>query len=104
MPGIIDRYKRETYTISQRSGISDGKPTFSTITARGFSLDVSREDGTEFGTVHRGKVFFVAPLDSVPTLPCKITLDNVEYEVQTIERLMTLGGVLWGYKIVAFGG
>ena len=104
MPGIIDRYKREDFTISQRTGISDGKPVFGTITAHGFSLDYSRQDGTSFGVVHRGKTFYVAPLDSTPTLPCKITLNGVEYEAETVERLMTLGGELWGYKIVAFGG
>ena len=103
MPGLIDRYKRETYTIKQRSGIVDGKPTFTEIQAQGLSLDTSKDDESSFGTVHRGKVFFVAPLDSTPQIPCKIVYDGVEYDVRTVERLMTLRGELWGYKLVAFG-
>lgn len=104
MPGPIDRYKRETYTIKQRSTIVDGKPTFTETEAHGLSLDLGLDELSVFGQVHRGKVFFVAPLASTPQLPCVIVFDGVEYDVQTVERLMTLGGTLWGYKLVAFGG
>lgn len=104
MAGPIERYKRETYTIKQRSSIVDGKPTFSEISARGLSLDLSKDEVSKYGNVARGRVFFVAPLDSTPTMPCKIVFDSVEYDVQSIEVLKTLRGALWGYKLVAFGG
>ena len=104
MAGLIDRYKREDFTISQRTSISDGKPVFTTISARGFSIDMSYDSLTAFGNVHRGKVFYVAPLDSTPTMPCQITHDGLDYDVKSIEVLRTLSGVLWGYRLTAVGG
>ena len=103
MPGLIEKYKRDTFTLKRRSGISDGKPTFSSETCEGLSLDMTKEEISVFGLNHRGKVFYVCPLETTPQLPCKITFDGLDYDVQTIEVLRTLRGELWGYRMIAFG-
>ncbi len=104
MPGPIDRYKRETYKIKQRTSIVDGKPVFSDTEAQGLSLDMSQDELSAFGKVHNGRVFFIVPIDPAPQMPCQIEFNSVVYDVQKIETLRTLSGVLWGYKLVAFGG
>lgn len=105
MAGIIERNARIRLTLKQRSGISDGKPTWSGISCRGFFTDMTQADFEYFGRIRNGRIFFVAPFaGTAPKLPAMIVCDGVEYEVQGIRTYRNLQGVLLGYRMAVAGG
>ena len=103
MPGIIERYAKTAMTLKQRSGIVDGKPTWSSTACVGMVLDFTKSDLEYFGAIQNGKIFLVSPLDFTPTLPGMMVCSGVEYEIKGIKTYRNLRGVLLGYRMAVAG-
>lgn len=103
MAGIIERNARYEAVIRQRTGIADGKPQWTDVTCRCFSLDFEQSDREYFGAIQNGKIFMVAPMETTPLLPGRIVFENVEYEIRGIRTYRNLKGVLMGYRVAVAG-
>lgn len=103
MAGIIEKHAKTAMTLKQRSGIVDGKPTWSSTDCLGMVLDYTSSDVGYFGAIKNGKIFLIPPLEFTPTLPGKMLCGGVEYEIKGIKTYRNLKGVLIGYRMAVAG-
>ena len=105
MAGLIERMAKTPAVLKQPTGtITDGKVQYTTVNCLVFGLENAQQGFDEYGRVHYGKVFLVAPLASTPVLPGTITVDNVEYTMADVMPYRNMRGVLYGYRIAVAGG
>lgn len=104
MIGMIEKYAKESVKINMKSGVSDGKLTYTSYDALALALDMARGDKTPFGTVVSSKVFYIAPFDVTPVLPLQIEQSGTLYNVQELQTYVNLKGVLQGYRMTVTKG
>lgn len=105
MAGLIERNAKQDITISQVTGaVADGKHVYKTIRAKAMYLqDFGRDDFNQFGNIRNGKVILVAPLFSTPSTPGQLCCDGKTYDIQKVQVLRNLKGVVLGYRIAVAG-
>jgi len=105
MAGLIERIAKTAAVLKQPTGtITDGKEQFTTVNCLVFGLESVRHGFDEYGRIHYGKVFLVAPLASTPVLPGTITVDGTEYTMSHVKLYRNMSGVLYGYRISVVSG
>lgn len=105
MAGLIERNAKLDITISQITGeIVDGQHVYRTIHAKAMHLqDFGRAEFDQFGTIRNGKVILVAPLSRAPEPPGQICCEGRSYDIQQVQELRNLKGVVQGYRIAVSG-
>lgn len=102
MASIIEKYASENVTLLQGPVIADGKTTFAeSIPAKAIVSDFTQADLDYFGRIQHGRIFYVSPLDSPPTLPGQIIWNGVTHDIKGIRIYKNLSGLLLGYKLAA---
>ena len=84
-------------TLEIPDSIVDGKQQYTRIPARGRLIDFSQRDIDYFGTIQEGKIVLVAPPD-IPSLPGRIVIDGVTYELKSVKICRDLSGRLRGCR------
>lgn len=105
MAGLIERMAKTPAVLKQPTGtVLDGKVQYTTVNCVVFGLENAAQGFDEYGRVHYGQVFLVAPLASTPVLPGTITVGGKEYTMAEVMPYRNMKGVLYGYRIAVAGG
>ncbi len=105
MASWVAKKCKSTITIKYPTGtFSDGKPTFSDVSALARISDLSISEIGIFGNVQNAKSFLVAPLSTAPPVGSKITHTGVTYDLKSVKTYTNCKDEVMAYKCIAVGG
>lgn len=107
MSGIIARTAYADVTLLVDTGqIEDGRPLYAKASAKGMIFDFAQCDFVYFGQIKNGKIVLLAPGSGIPTIPGRLMISGVSYDIQGIKTYRSMRGEIIGYRVAvaASGG
>ena len=101
---LIEKIANTEATLKQKSRyIHDGKQAWVSVPCMVFENRNARLGMDETGRMTYGHVFFVAPLETDPSLPAQLEVGNRTFDVLDVKYYHDLSGENLGYRLKVAG-
>lgn len=99
---LIGNIAKTPATLKQASGeIIDGEIQWTSYDCFVFQFGSKADNRDEYGTQQERRTFISPPLSVLPTLPARIVVSGVEYELKDIKTMKLTDGKTIGYRFLA---